>query len=74
MTSQQIMQIVNQEFDLDVSIKTRNREIVYAKKVYIKLARESTIESLEQIGRNIGLKHDNVLYHYRKIDCIYDKL
>jgi len=72
MTSKQIMHIVNQEFDLNVSIKTRKREIVYAKKVYIKLAREATLESLEQIGKNINLQHDNVLYHYNRTNCIFE--
>lgn len=72
MTSKDIMQIVNKEFNLDVSIKTRKREVVYAKKVYIKLARECTLESLEQIGKNIDLKHDNICYHLRKIDCIFE--
>ena len=72
MTSKQIMHIVNKEFDLDVSIKTRKREIVYAKKIYIKLAREATLESLEQIGKNINLKHDNVLYHYNRTDYIFE--
>lgn len=72
MTSEQIMHIVNKEFDLDVSIKTRKREIVYAKKIYIKLAREATLETLEQIGKNLNMPHDNVLYHLRKLDCIYD--
>ena len=72
MTSEQIMHIVNKEYDLDVSIKTRKREVVYAKKIYIKLAREATLETLEQIGKNLNMPHDNVLYHLRKLDCIYD--
>ena len=50
-------------YGFDISRKTRKREIVYAKKVFCQIATKYGGFTLENIGKEIKLQHDNVLYH-----------
>ena len=68
----EIIQVTVEEF-LDVKItKSRKREIVYAKRFYAALAKESTGYSLDAIGRQLGLDHATILHHVRTHQNLFD--
>lgn len=72
MTLIQLRDIVNEKFDVNLEIQTRKRHTVYAKKVYCTLAKSLNKFSLERIGECMNMPHDNVIYHLKTIDKIYD--
>jgi hypothetical protein len=53
---------------LDIRFRTRKQEHVFARIVYAKIARTNTLESLEKIGKEIGVKHDTTLYYIKRFD------
>lgn len=73
MTLKQLKEIVNERFNVDISIKNRKRKYVYPKKIYCYIAALMEEESLECIGKEINISHDNVLFHKKTINNIYEK-
>ena len=64
-----LKQAVSKKFELDISIKSRKRKYVYARKVFCKLARD-TGATYKMIGQQINTNHDLVLFHCKSIDVI----
>jgi hypothetical protein len=64
-----LKQAVSKKFKLDISIKSRKRKYVYARKVFCKLARD-TGATYKTIGQQINTNHDLVLFHCKSIDVI----
>jgi|TARA_S200002703_G_scaffold64487_1_gene55799 hypothetical protein len=65
-----ILALVQKETGLDLSIPRRNRERVYARALFFKLARRHTYHSLSQIGALIGKDHASVLHGIRIFDNV----
>ena len=72
MTSEEIKNIVNKEFETDVSLKLRKRDTIDAKRVYVKLCREHTLETYDKIGKTINCNHATILHHYKHRNIIQD--
>ena len=72
MTLEQLKEIVNYKFDVNIENRTRKRHVVYARKVYCNIAFNLNKYSLEKIGLAINQPHDAVLYHKNTIDKCYD--
>ena len=61
-----IKQFIDKEAGYDISIRLRNAEAVNFRTLYCKLAIETTRETLETIGKEIGRDHATVI-HSRKL-------
>lgn len=72
MTLQDLTDRLKEYYKFDIKERIRQREYVYARKVYSKLARE-TGYTFEEIGAHIGLRHAAVLYHCRTIYSVNTK-
>lgn len=72
MTLQDLTNKLNEYYKFDIKERIRQREYVYARKVYSKLAREMGY-TFEQIGAHIGVGHAAVLYHCRTIYSVNTK-
>ena len=72
MTLIELKEIVNETFDVNIEVKSRKRHVVYAKKVYCYIANSFNMYSLERIGECMGMPHDNVIYHLKTVDKIYE--
>ena len=57
----------------DISINTRKREVSDLKKIYCRLSKMFTSNSLEAIGKGLreNYTHDKVLYCLKKFDEVY---
>ena len=71
MTSNDILDIVNDYYGVDISRKTRKRHFVYIRSIAYKLSKEFTIDSLESIGKVFGTDHATVIYSLGKFDDQY---
>ena len=56
-----IRSLVEMKLDLDLSDKSRKRELVYARAIYFKLCRVLTKETLYRIGKSLNQNHATVL-------------
>ena len=72
MTLQDLTDRLNEYYKFDIKERIRQREYVYARKVYSALAREMGY-TFEQIGAHIGVGHAAVLYHCRTIYSVNTK-
>jgi hypothetical protein len=72
MTLIELKEIVNENFDVNIEAKSRKRHVVYAKKVYCYIANNMNKYSLERIGECMYMPHDNVIYHLKTVDKIYE--
>ena len=71
MELKELIRIINDKYKVDILETTREREVVYARKVYCYIARQLRYK-LHNIGSHINLKHDNVHYHIKTINRIYN--
>ena len=69
MTLKELKEHLSNYYKFDISERTRQREYCYARKVYCRIAREIGY-TLQQIGNEVGLSHDAVLYHYRGFNVV----
>jgi hypothetical protein len=72
MELQELKEIVENKFSVNISEKNRKRHVVYCKKVYIKLAHSLNSYSLQNIGKIIDMPHDNVIYHLKRFEDLDD--
>jgi len=72
MTLEQLKDIIDNEYNLNIAERNRSREHSYARKVYCKLARYKGF-TLQSIGESISIKHDAVYYHLRTFQTIENK-
>jgi hypothetical protein len=71
MKSKDILPIVINFFDFDITVKTRKRKVVYARAIFNKLSRKYTNDSLEEIGSCTVLDHAAVLHSLKELDKVY---
>ena len=64
-----IKEAVDKKFNLDIALKTRQRNYIYAKKVFSKLAYESGA-TFREVGDIIKKSHCNILHHVNSINVI----
>jgi len=67
MTLTEIQDYVQNQTGLDLTIKSRKRDYVYARAVYFYLCREYTPFSTEKIGDSLGKDHATVLHAIKKV-------
>ncbi len=65
MELKQIRELVEAELKTDISTKSRRREIVYARDLYFKLARDYTNSSYSQIGKEVSRDHATAMHGYK---------
>jgi chromosomal replication initiation ATPase DnaA len=72
--SEELIEIVNENFFTDMLSKNRKREVVDARRAYAKILRDRGY-TFELISRTIGKDHATILHYVRTIDSIlsYDK-
>lgn len=58
-----IIDIVNEEFGVDIRENKRNLQNMYALKTYVHLARENTCNGLVEIGERVNRSHSNIFHH-----------
>lgn len=58
-----IIDIVNEEFDVDITSNKRNLQNMYALKTYVHLARENTYYVFEEIGKRVNRSYSNIMHH-----------
>ena len=64
-----IKEAVDRKFNLDIALKTRQRNYIYAKKVFSKLAYESGA-TFREVGDIIKKSHCNILHHVNSVNVI----
>jgi len=79
MELQQIKLIVERHFGMNINVKSRERYIVDARRIYFNLCRDFTKKSLMLIGRSMDRDHATALHNIRssrdlrKTDPDYNK-
>ena len=68
-----IKEIVEIETDADLKLKSRQREIVYARSIYYKLCKTHTRATLSSIGKSVKKDHATVLHGLRLFDDVITK-
>jgi hypothetical protein len=68
-----IKEIVEIETDSDLKLKSRQREIVYARSIYYKLCKTHTRATLSSIGKSVKKDHATVLHGLRLFDDVITK-
>jgi hypothetical protein len=71
-TLTEIADIVCAVTGLDIRLRTRKEDYVFGRMIYAKIARENTIQNLNHIGKEVGVKHDTVIYYISEFDKIID--
>ena len=59
--------VVEEYYELDLTLNTRQRTHVEARAIYFRLLRDNTKMSLEAIGKTVNRDHASVLYANRKL-------
>ena len=75
-TLETIKDIVNEFYNLDISVKGRTMDLARAKRVYMYLARKHTKQPLQNIAKSLNLKnHGTVIHGVRNVnnDLCYNK-
>lgn len=65
MELKQIRELVELELNTDLINTSRKREIVYARNLYFKLAKDYTNFPYSEIGNEIGKNHATVIHGYK---------
>ena len=65
-----IIRFINTELNIDITKKTKTNDYVFARVVYYKLAKELTVISLDEIGRQVNKDHCSVLHNLKSFDHI----
>jgi chromosomal replication initiation ATPase DnaA len=71
-----IKDIVNEFYNLDISVKGRTMDLSKARRVYMYLARKHTKQPLQNIAKSVNLKNHATVIHGVKCvnnDLCYDK-
>lgn len=72
MSLDKIKKYLDEKAGMDISQKTRRRDVVYYKKVYCKIC-QLLGYTLTETGKKVNLTHDNVIYHCKTCNFIYDR-
>ncbi len=64
---EKIRKEVEQATMQDLSVKRRQRELVYARAIYFKLCKEKSTLTLQQIADTLGVNHATVLHGIKNV-------
>lgn len=64
---EKIRKEVEQATMQDLSVKRRQRELVYARAIYFKLCKEKSTLTLQQIADTLGVNHATVLHAIKNV-------
>lgn len=64
-----LRKLVEELYGFDISKRGRRQDLVYAKKVYSKLARDMK-HTFQSIGNSIGHNHATILHHYNSFNVV----
>jgi len=70
MKIEEILRLVELEIEEELNTRSRKRELVYARAIYFKLARDITKRSYDSIGKLVGRDHASVLYGVKLFDTV----
>ena len=70
MKIEEILRLVELDVHADLNTKSRKRELVYARAIYYKLARDLTLRSYDSIGKLVSRDHSSVLHGIRLFDTV----
>jgi len=62
----EIISVVSDVTGIDLRANNRKRNVIYARVIYFKIARDVTKYSLSAIGGEVGKDHATVLFHLEK--------
>ena len=62
----EIIDVVSDITGIDLRANTRKRNVIYARVIYFKIARDVTKYPLAAIGEEVGKDHATVLFHLQK--------
>jgi chromosomal replication initiation ATPase DnaA len=63
----QIIKYINENLNIDIKVRTRKTDYIYARSLYFKIAREHTAISFNKIGRKVNLNHSTVMHGINKV-------
>jgi len=69
-TAEQILNTVNKNTNLNISVKGRDQEIAFSRFIYFALCKKLTHLSLHKIGRLVNRDHSTVIYGLSQIENI----
>ena len=69
MTLEELKYVLDQMYGFDISRRTRARAVVYAKKVFIQLAKTYGYD-WKDMKDIVKLQHDNCIFHYKSFGDI----
>ncbi len=72
MNSNEIRNLVQRNFELNLNQKKRTKKLVHARAVYFKLCRDCTDLTFAKIGNTLGFSHGNVIHSINKIFPSFD--
>ena len=64
-----LRELVEGFYEFDISQGGRQQDLIYARKVYCKLARDNR-HTFQSIGDSIGMNHATILYHYNSFETV----
>ena len=71
MTPEQLIQVINKSLNLDITQKTRKREVVYARFVfYNKLRNSKKYYSYQMIADYLGKDHASIIHGLKQYDTL----
>jgi chromosomal replication initiation ATPase DnaA len=62
-----IIKYINENLNIDIKVRTRKTDYIYARSLYFKIAREHTAISFNKIGRKVNLNHATVMHGINKV-------
>ena len=71
---QHLKTLIKKQTGKDITINTRHREIVFARKIYYKILTLSTKMSYKSIGDTLGQTHATVLHSLKNFDWDYNHI
>tara|TARA_R110000787_G_scaffold94579_1_gene197325 strand:+ start:413 stop:817 length:405 start_codon:yes stop_codon:yes gene_type:complete len=70
MKIEEILRLVELDVHADLNTKSRKRELVYARAIYFKLAKDMTKRSCDSIGKLVSRDHASVLHGIKLFDNV----
>ena len=67
-----VKQLIRAYLDVDITTKSRKREIVQAKHIFVHILRSAKCTCVE-VGRHMGMDYTSVLHYERTFDAYYEQ-
>jgi len=56
---QRVKDIINREFNVDIDVQIRHRDVIDARSMYYRYMRDNTLMSLQKIAKTLDTNHDH---------------